>query len=262
MITSLNEFKQTLLNEKTENQSYSYGCIMGYFDKPFKNVDIDKDDIYDNDDKEYGLEIEPHCTLLYGILDDKVEEEEILDLLYLINCPTVEAVNISVFENDEYDVVKFDVESKYLNVLNKVIESTFDNENKYPDYHAHSTIAYCKKGTGKNYKEEFKTPISTPIKYQIYSKADGKKIKIIPGKEPEIIKEADLIKENHVIELPEVIHYKGYTLNLKKSEKFKDAYHCSAYLNNEYKFGLRGPSGYQQGKDAMIRAVEGDINKN
>ena len=42
------EFKLQLLKEKKENQDYSYGCIMGYFKKGFKDPKIDKDDLYDN----------------------------------------------------------------------------------------------------------------------------------------------------------------------------------------------------------------------
>lgn len=70
------------------------------------------------------------------------------------------------------------------------------------------------------------------------------------------------VKEN-LNTLPEVIDYKGYTINLKKSDTFKNSYICSVYLNDEYKMGLRGPCNYNKGKEAAILFIDGQIkNKN
>jgi len=182
------EFKK--LNEKTEDQSYSSGCLMGYFDTAFKNPKIDKKDIYDNDENEYGLEIEPHVTVLYGLKDDEIDEDEIVKLFSMIECPEVATSKISLFKNDKYDVVKWDIESQELAILNKMVTSMFPYKSDFPDYHAHVTISYCLPGTGSTYEQDLKKPISKKIDYWVYSKADGKKIKIVPGKEPEVIREA------------------------------------------------------------------------
>lgn len=179
-ILSFDEFKK-VLNEKKKDQTYSYGCIMGYFDKPFKDIKIDKNNLYNNEENEYGLEVEPHVTILYGILADKVKEEDIVNLFKLIDGPTVKTEQISLFQNKDYDVVKFDVESDELNLLNKVCTSMFPYETDYPDYHAHCTIAYCLPGTGKNYKHKFKDPLELKISYWVYSMPNGRKIKITPG---------------------------------------------------------------------------------
>lgn len=195
IIPTFEQFKKMLKNEpiiteKSKDQSYSYGCIMGYFNTGFKDPKIDKKDLYNNDENEYGLEVEPHVTLLYGLLDDKIEENEIIQLLQLINCPVVSTNQISLFENEKFDVVKWDIISEELKILNNVFSKTFPFKSDFPDYHAHTTIAYCLPGTGSNYKQKFKTPIEKKIDYWVYSKADGKKIKIIPGKKDiEILRE-------------------------------------------------------------------------
>ena len=190
MITKLTEFKETLITEKTENQSYESGCLMGFFDEPFKEIDIKDEDLYDNDEHEYGKELEYHVTILYGLDDKKVDEDELCKLMYLINCPEVETTEISLFENEKYDVVKFEVESEDLTILNKMICSMFPYKSDFPDYKAHSTIAYCKPGKGKNYIETFDKPIKKKIAFWEYSKANGRKIKIIPGVSIETISKA------------------------------------------------------------------------
>jgi hypothetical protein len=181
------QFKK--LNEKTENQSYSSGCIMGYFDSAFKNPKIKKDDLYNDEENKYGLEIEPHVTVLYGLKDDEIEEDEVVKLFSMIQCPEVSTSKISLFNNEKYDVVKWDIDSEELTILNKMVTSMFPYKSDFPDYHAHVTIAYCLPGKGSEYMEELKKPLNKKIDYWVYSKADGKKIKIVPGKGVEILRE-------------------------------------------------------------------------
>jgi len=178
------------LNEKTENQSYSSGCIMGYFNTPFPEIEIDKDDLYNNDENEYGLELgDKHVTILYGLHDDEINEDDIVKLFSMINGPEVTTNKISLFENEKYDVVKWDIESEELTLLNKMVTSMFPYTSNFPDYYAHATIGYCIPGKGKTYQKDLDESLKMKVDYWIYSKADGKKIKIVPGKEPEIIKD-------------------------------------------------------------------------
>ena len=261
MITKLEQFKNTLILEKTENQSYSSGCLMGFFDEPFKKIKINNDDLYDNDDNEYGEELEYHVTILYGLDDKKVNEDELCKLMYLINCPEIKTNEISLFENEKYDVVKFEVESEDLTILNKMICSMFPYKSDFPDYKAHQTIAYCISGKGKSYIEKFDKPLKKKISFWEYSKADGKKIKIIPGVSIETIREAvknESKKESE--QKDESFEYKGYTVNLTPNTGFKNAYNCSVYLKNEYKMGLRGPCSLDAGKDAAIYFIDGQIS--
>jgi 2'-5' RNA ligase len=86
--------------------------------------------------------------------------------------------NITHFETPDYDVVKFDVKSKDLVKLNKLLTDSFEFTTDYPDYHPHMTIAYVKKGTGKKYNTNQKE-IDMSGKELIYSpssKGESKKV--------------------------------------------------------------------------------------
>lgn len=168
----ISNIKLSNINED-DNNVYS-GCIMLFFKIPKWNKIINKikkDDLYDVEG--YGLENEPHVTILYGI-NNNVSEKEVLNYLNTLSTPNINInlTSISCFNNEEYDVVKFNVESDELNGLNKKISNKFDYENNYPDYKPHMTIAYVKSGKGNKYEFEFDKPISIKGNYFKYSKSD------------------------------------------------------------------------------------------
>lgn len=101
---------------------------------------------------EFGIEEEAHITVMYGFLPEvKVEDikPEMKDKI--IFKEDIEFSGLSLFENDEYDVVKIDIESKKLHKYNKFFSEKFPFESDFDEYIPHLTIAYCKKGTGKYY---------------------------------------------------------------------------------------------------------------
>lgn len=171
-----------LLKENTKSK-YEYGCVMLYFKFPelfeFKKH-IDNKDIYTEEgDKTYGLEDEPHCTLLYG-LHEEVTLDEVKGVLnsYTFGPDPLKLYNISIFENEKYDVLKFDVEGKILHEINKELKQ-FPFTSNFPDYHPHLTIGYLKPGMGKKYINIFKNKEHNLIpEYGIYSQPDGTKTKI------------------------------------------------------------------------------------
>jgi 2'-5' RNA ligase len=59
--------------------------------------------------------------------------------------------NISLFENEKYDVLKLGIESKDLNELNSEMCKKLPFTSSYPDYKPHCTIAYLVPGAGHNY---------------------------------------------------------------------------------------------------------------
>lgn len=138
-------------------QTYEKHCIMLGVDEPefLKSFsDLQKQilpaDIYDNDKNEFGLEVNPHVTILYGLTEsnDMVTIDK-----YFATCLPLEIKigNLSLFETDDYDVLKFDIISNDLKKLNKYLRDNFNYQNDYPNYKPHLTIAYLVKGTGKNY---------------------------------------------------------------------------------------------------------------
>ena len=167
-------------NEKKVN---SYGCVMIYINfDDFKGIQrkIEVDDIYiDPEDDSFGLESQPHVTLLYG-LNKSVKDSEIKNIISSIDFSdiTIELTKICLFEIDGYDVLKFDVgDNETLVDANKQLKKLpFTND--YPKFQPHMTIAYLNPGTGNKYTKLFKDLTFKDIKPTkiVYSKSDGTKI--------------------------------------------------------------------------------------
>jgi 2'-5' RNA ligase len=177
------EFVETITEKKGD--SYSYGCVMLYFDFPQMNEiheKIEEGDLYtEEEDRTYGLEDEPHCTLLYGLHDD-VTLDQIKEVVNEFDYTNLILHNASLFEN-QYDVLKFDVgyskeEDKFLHECNEAL-TKLPHTNDFPDYHPHATIAYIKKGLGEKYTEKLKDQEYTvKPSHIVYSEANGTKTKI------------------------------------------------------------------------------------
>jgi hypothetical protein len=173
-----------LLNE-TSVTPYSYGCVMLYLDFPkiqlIHNL-IVSNDIYNIDDVMYGLEKDPHITLLYG-LHSEVTEEQVKKICERCEFTDVIAYNVSLFEAENYDVLKFDIRypnrsGAFLTRCNRMLRE-LPHTSTYPTYHPHLTIAYVKSGKGKKYVELMKNiHIRLSPSHIEYSKADGHRIKI------------------------------------------------------------------------------------
>lgn len=166
-----------IINE-SKSYKYEFGCIMLKLDvKNWKNdvlSMIDKEDIYDVDG--YGLEKETHITLFFGILGDVDYKDVVEKLKNVIPPGYIELKNISIFEQDDYDVVKFDInDDKYiLTDIHNYIGDNFPNKKTF-EYHPHCTIGYVKKGRGVKYIQELENPVVVkPSKiYYTYPKDNG-----------------------------------------------------------------------------------------
>lgn len=173
------EFMSESLNEK--KATYDYGCAMLYFNFPEMedlHKKIEKEDVFvDPKDSTFGLETEPHCTLLYGLHSDVNLEtiEKIVNGFEFGACTIKEA---SLFENEKFDVLKFDVTGEGLHDCNTAL-SKLPHTTDYPDYHPHMTVAYLKNGMGKKYIDLLGTEERTlKPSYIVYSQPDGTKSKI------------------------------------------------------------------------------------
>jgi 2'-5' RNA ligase len=163
-------------------EKYEYGCSMLFLNLPeIKEIQaqIDAADLDEN-----GLENEPHITLLYGIHDgDKHKELSSAEITKILNISKealgddITLTKISTFNNDNYDVLKFDVKGTLLDEINQKL-AKFPNTNYFDEYHPHVTIAYLKKGMGEKYIKKFENfkNIKPATEKIVYSRPDGSKV--------------------------------------------------------------------------------------
>lgn len=176
----------SLLNEAKGDGA---DCILVPVNIPFwtKITDnIRKADIWDKE-KGHGIEEEPHVTILYGIvpgtLTNQSIRDNVVDFFTGFAGIKLESDGISLFENDKFDVLKFNIKlTNNLQYVRRYAE-TLPFESKYPIYEPHCTIAYLKKGKGKEYVKELtgKYEFIYLAQSVIYSEANGNKYQIQMG---------------------------------------------------------------------------------
>lgn len=179
MIKNFKEYLSSLF-EKQGTQKFSYGCAMAYFDFPQMqelHSKIDEADVYfEEGDRSFGLETEPHTTLLYGLHSAEIPDSQVLEICKSVNIGPLKLSNVSMFDNPNYDVLKFDVENPNLHTINGEL-SKLPHTTDFPDYHPHTTIGYLKKGTGQKYVDALKGLSYEVMPSKIvYSKPSGEKI--------------------------------------------------------------------------------------
>lgn len=155
---AVNPTELTESGVKTKEQVHDYSNtqvpIFGKVAKEIVNFGnrIPDTEIYTNPEAGYesGRENEPHITVRYGLATD-----DVTDLKKAFkDTPPIKAKlgKVSIFEADDHDVVKVDIDSPELRKANKIVGDTVDLPGEtFKDYKPHATIAYVKKGEGKKY---------------------------------------------------------------------------------------------------------------
>ena len=155
-IMKFTSFKNWLFERK--KTTIKYGCLMLGADVPNwkERISIvNKEDLYTKDD-DYGYEKEPHVTIVYGFHEDEIDKEEIYQEMENLKSVNVSIDTISIFECDDYDVVKFEVPiTSEIKTYRKTFMK-FPNTQTQSNYNPHMTIAYVKKGEGKKYSQKVK----------------------------------------------------------------------------------------------------------
>lgn len=153
-IKSFNEYTKLM---EASKQTYDYACAMVYVKFPMLEVIqefIESDDVYTEEgDSTYGLETEPHITLLYG-LHEEVNSEDIFETIKQFEFQPIKLTKVSSFGNEKYDVLKFTVDSNVLHNINGAL-TKFPHTTSFPDYNPHLTIGYLKPGMAKAYIDVF-----------------------------------------------------------------------------------------------------------
>jgi len=130
----------------------SYSCLMldlSFLSEQIRKVqeEICPCEVYDLEPG-HGLEESPHVTCLYGIHTQQLKNIRDNIELFPIELKIGE---LSLFENDQYDVLKFNIISKDLHKLNKELCNRLKYTNNYKEYKPHMTVAYLKRGSGQYY---------------------------------------------------------------------------------------------------------------
>lgn len=149
----MNKF-DTKISELLAEKVYSYSCVMCNLTDPIllNKIKHIVDSIPNGVLAEDGKEYESHVTALYGIHTNDVEEIK----AKMVDCKApvkFKFKGLSLFENEYFDVLKFDIESDDLTNLNNKL-SELENSNSYKDYHPHLTIAYVQSGMGKQFLQQ------------------------------------------------------------------------------------------------------------
>lgn len=163
----------------TENRHIEKGCLMAHVCPTYGphvirlgRTAIPPQILYtDPNDPTYGYDNEPHVTLKYGFEPDlgKMDVARILKGTSPFNV-ILKALNL--FENDKYDVVKFEVQKcPILTEIRRRCDG-YPNSDSYPNYKPHMTLAYVKKGSFPFKRENLN--IALPITRFKYSGPNGK----------------------------------------------------------------------------------------
>jgi 2'-5' RNA ligase superfamily len=164
--------------ESKSSKLYDYGCVMIY--PTIENWSeitsiIHPDDVY-NPSATYGIEIDPHITLLYG-LHPEVTHEQIGDVLnkFKGNSFGIDINGIGKFDNKDFSVVKFNIDSPILHEINHEL-TKLPHTTDYPNYVPHMTIAYVKPGSADKYLSGDYRKTFNNVNKVVYSMTDGNKI--------------------------------------------------------------------------------------
>lgn len=114
------------------------------------NKNVPDKDLFIEDKVAKGREDDIHITVLYGIKSENPKQTS--KVLKKVDSFEVRLGLINAFkDNPKYDVLKIEVESGDLEKLHYSLREKVDNENTFPTYKPHVTIAYVKKGTCDKY---------------------------------------------------------------------------------------------------------------
>ena len=77
----------------------------------------------------------------------------------------VDVKGVSTFDNEDYEVLKFDVDSDLLRKMNKAFRG-LPHTNDYDDYNPHMTVAYLRPGTSSKYIENLNGMVPDKIPFE------------------------------------------------------------------------------------------------
>lgn len=177
-----------------ENNNLNTGCLMLSVPMMKQVVERMHDDLERilighgyRRDEDFEFDKYTHITVAFGI---NINTDINLIKEIIKNRPSYfQITELSLFENDNFDIIKFDVMSTDLRILNHIIRSKMEVKTTYSKYHPHLTVAYVPKGMGAEliarlnkllYEEmNFRfEPLSHSSKYTYSTSMEGERIEL------------------------------------------------------------------------------------
>lgn len=157
VINSLPQFQLLRLKSSlpllAAKANHEYSCVMLRLPPELAaGVKAMAASIPDEDLAPDGREDDPHVTVKFGLHTNDVNE--VRDVLTGVGPVGVRFGGVSLFENEEHDVVKLDVSGQSLHALNSIVSHELECTDTHPTYKPHCTIAYVKAGLGKGYRDK------------------------------------------------------------------------------------------------------------
>jgi 2'-5' RNA ligase len=135
---------------------------------------IHKSHLY-TDEPGYGLETEPHITVHYGVEETSENIKIVTDIISSSRGPVeVEVTGMGIFENEKFDVLKFNVKSALLEEIHDKIGEQTGTKWDFAEYGPHITVAYLKSGYGKYFVDGVKFSKFTIMSPSLVMRTGGK----------------------------------------------------------------------------------------
>lgn len=175
-----------MINENSTSQ-YSWGCVMLNITSQSTQIVynyIREEDLYiEEGNQTFGLEDEPHITLLYGLYPE-ITVYEVHEIVSQYSLPEkIMLYNLSIFDAPKYDVLKFDIQifdPNFVGLLEKLNRDlkTLKHKPSEFNYNPHSTVAFLKKGTSDFYINHFSEQLFIEFPINIVFSTSNKKFEI------------------------------------------------------------------------------------
>lgn len=152
--------RKRIVTAQSSDVVYGYSSTQFYLPKETAQQILDwglksisDEELFDDETKKYGRQLEPHISIHYHIADKDAKKIE--DIVKDQSPVKIKFGNISIFkpEGKNYEVVVLEAESKEAEEMHKKIcdQITCEEDHK-EEYHPHVTIATVKEGFGKKYE--------------------------------------------------------------------------------------------------------------
>jgi len=181
LVEAMSATGETMDIKSKRDYTYKYSCALlplsdsvGPILKYWARKMIPEEVLYVNQDEGIdGYEFNPHVTIKYGLHD--ANPDNLNELCNGCGPINIEFGKVDKFDtNPNFDVIKVNIESGQLRILNEKISAGLSHDEKWDSYKPHATLAYVKKGACEDLvKSGFFTKLNDVIDQVCFSSKTG-----------------------------------------------------------------------------------------